>query len=131
MTENNETTVTLREVLAAARQNGFEHVRDSWFQQKWDVEKKEHFIDGACALGQAAINLGIEPYSLRNKRVKNEAGSRREPFLAIIRLNDNTEKGYNLNEIADNIEKRYADVLDVPVTVTKAEYPHVIRKGNE
>lgn len=47
-------TFTVREVYDALAKNGFEHLRENWFDG-WNNGKPV----GACVLGQGALNLGV------------------------------------------------------------------------
>lgn len=47
--------ITVRDVYNALKQNGFEHIRRDWTRA--DIEG---VITGACVLGQAALNLGVD-----------------------------------------------------------------------
>lgn len=50
-------TFTVKEVFEALAKDGFEHLRGNW-----TAEDIEGVTTGACALGQAAVNLGVYPY---------------------------------------------------------------------
>jgi hypothetical protein len=74
--------ITVAEFLDALEKNGYKHIRGSFVRETsklFGLIKEK----GACALGQAALNLGVYPVSLRDALNKlNYAGDN------IIRYND-------------------------------------------
>ena len=121
-----EKRFTLREFAEAIRKNGlpqqtggfffyedeFGDMRDSNFPST--LIRDEATIVGACAFGQALINLGIERPYLGNTIMG-------DIYEKIWKLNDIDH--YSLKQIADWIEKNYADSLDtLSFTVDEFDY---------
>ena len=95
--------ITVREFVEALKKNGYPKIRGQYIQ--YSINKGE--IVGACAYGQAAINLGIpnnpghllgrfSDYLLRSKKWRNNPPN-------IIYLNDGTDK--SVTEIGKIVEK--------------------------
>lgn len=64
---------TIGAILDALVENGFEHIRGTWFKYGEDAENGEKLIIGACVLGQAALNLSANDDSIQrvlNKYIK-------------------------------------------------------------
>jgi len=101
---------TVAGVARAIRKNGWEQAFNTW---------GDNSSGKACALGQAAKNLGLGDFELgaelsRALNVyKNADGVGLGDY--IINLNDN--KRLTLDKIARQIEKIWEDFLDEPVRV--------------
>ena len=53
--------ITFEDFLKALEENGFQHIRNSYYQMDPDGK-----VYAGCAIGQAAVNLGVQPSSLQN-----------------------------------------------------------------
>ena len=51
--------ITFEDFLKALEENGFQHIRNSYYQMDPDGK-----VYAGCAIGQAAVNLGVSPTSL-------------------------------------------------------------------
>lgn len=129
--------VTVAEFIDAIEQDGLEQAFNSYFiaeggdksiyVMKGSIGKYEEeiFIEykvgAACAVGQAAINLGLDPESL----VASSG------FLAyIFKLNDTLKMP--LKEIANKARKDFADKLDYIIRGKELDYTDkVIRKDTK
>jgi hypothetical protein len=118
------TRFTVREIVAAIRKNGAEKIKDYYYQYSNDVRLnrsltyvnrrgsvKTYPLQGGCAFGQAARNLGVEASILDESIGRLPEISLFDPVThqsrklnSVIRsLNDNTPM--TLQEIADYVEK--------------------------
>lgn len=66
-------TITGKDVFEAIKKNGYPHIRGQYGGTL-----------GACAIGQAALNLGVDPYRLDNALAMSKLGLSR----AIVHIND-------------------------------------------
>lgn len=81
-------TVTLRQVLEAIQKNGLPKIQKQYFMYN-DTDGK---ANGACAIGQAAINLNVSPASLRREFADLVIGDDYTDIMAqIVYDNDNTD----------------------------------------
>lgn len=96
--------VTLATVARAIRKNGWKQITGDY------VKRVNGKIVGACALGQAGLNLGVAGDDLeRALNVYNDLGH------AIIDWND--ENKWTLDQIAERIEKDWTPYLDEVIVV--------------
>lgn len=98
--------VTLATVARAIRKNGWKQVTGEF------IKKENGKVVGACALGQAALNLGVEGNDLLealNDFDENELGAQ------IIEWNDTNK--WTLAQIADRIEKDWTPYLNQVIEV--------------
>jgi hypothetical protein len=96
--------VTLATVARAIRKNGWAQVTGEF------VKKQNGKVVGACALGQAGLNLGVDGNNLVG--ALNEFDNLGE---AIIEWNDQNK--WTLAQIADRIEKDWTPYLDRVIEV--------------
>jgi hypothetical protein len=108
-------TVTYRDLFDAIEKNGLEQAVGSWFRTEdtdvndddlWLPKKSE--IKAACAVGQAALNLGVELHFLRENNLSGD----RNLIGTIEHWNDDEE--LTLQQIADKGRAEYAEYLDQP-----------------
>ncbi len=110
-------TFTIREFLDNMEKNGFPKAAGSYVRIDeltiWRALKDEEYgsISGACAFGQAALNLHV-PASVLDSTVSALSHSLAEN---IIKLNDKTET--SVPEIARIMKERYSYLLDENITV--------------
>ena len=95
--------VTVKQFIEAMRRNGYEHIKGEYI--RFEPLESKNPVAG-CAIGQAAINLGVYPEDLHTefRRLSDfaeEAGKEKAPN--IVSMNDND--GDSLNQIADVIEQ--------------------------
>lgn len=73
--------------------------------------KKDAEVFSACAIGQGALNLDIEPQQLDNALATAVPKIRRD----IVSLNDNT--GMSVSEIGRKMKEKYGDMLTITFEV--------------
>ena len=135
---------TLRQVVDAIRQNGLPQAYGTFFadRQEWNPAIDYRFKDlkpdtiHACALGQAAFNLDVDPTDLINEieeleDIEGEDGS--IVYVSgfandVINMNDTQHKG--LNQIAKYLEEEYGEVLD-STTLNLSRVPTKYRRFKE
>lgn len=96
--------VTVQDVVNAIRANGVRQARNEYV--RYD---KSGNVVSACAIGQAAINLGVDYASLYRALNHDDDGKPMGLGSKIISLNDTRRK--SLQEIADTIEALYPSLL--------------------
>lgn len=109
--------LTYRKLVEAMRKNGYRKVRGSYFKYKntdgrrgtWDSSRiyKDTALFGACAMGQAALNLDVDP----NELIQGIDYKIRE---RIFSLNDRT--GKTVPQIANIIEEEFASIMDKEIS---------------
>lgn len=119
-------TVTVREFIEAVRKNGFKQITGNLFQSRYPQNHIDEGnypppntkIIGACAYGQALINLGIDkPVDLSYGSIQGRI------YSGIWRLNDGFYGPiYNLQEIADKLENEFKDELDEILEFEEFDY---------
>jgi hypothetical protein len=78
--------ITIKQVIAAAKENGYEHTVSGWFNESGASPLKP--ITKACIMGQAALNLGVNHHELR-AAIDSIDKNRYTPLASrIIRKND-------------------------------------------
>ena len=88
--------ITVREIADAIEKNGYPHIKNNYITR----DKITYEVLGACALGQAALNLGVDVDVVDSL-----------PFaVEVISLND--DKGWSLKDIAHYLRESYASNLD-------------------
>lgn len=109
--------VTGKDIIEAMRKNGYKKIRGGLIRYKERADGSKGPIAGACAIGQAAINLGVPAMMLEIKLPVKV--SRR-----IINLNDNYRfaNAKTVPEIADIVEKEFPELLDQIFTLSKFKY---------
>ena len=137
-------TFTLRQVVDAIRQNGLPQAYGTFFADRQEYnpaidyrlrDLKPDTIH-ACALGQAAFNLDVDPTDLINEieeleDIEGEDGS--IVYVSgfandVINMNDTQHKG--LNQIAKYLEEEYGEVLD-STTINLRRTPTKYRRFKE
>jgi len=112
-------TFKVSEVIDAIEKNGYPKIKDVFIQKNPRVNilgfKYGSKITGACAIGQAALNLGVfyeDLYRGLNKIQKGFHGSLKG---RIVELNDYTEM--TIPEIAQQVREEFKDYLDAKIDV--------------
>ena len=129
-------TFTVQEVIDAIRKDGWKKAYGAyWKDSNGDYLGDEDFdfetidrsnIDSACALGQAALNLDVNPIYLEtalNSIPIKLSGYEYETSLGvdITRLNDNTRnEDLTLPQIADNLEAKLSTAIKNQTIVVKS-----------
>lgn len=113
-------TFKVREITAAIRKNGYPKIQGSYFSREAaDIHTRlaDRKVLGACAVGQASLNLNVSASNLDAGLRGITATDSMCKSLAsrIIRLNDYTD--WDMAQIADIVEAEYKDQLDTVVTV--------------
>ena len=102
--------VTTEQIIKAMEDNGYTHTRGSWFATHYDSRGKPVIV-GACIMGQAALNLGIEEVDVLT--ILNNAIAFDETRLTarglgniIMSMNDQIKAPYSkmLNKVKSNME---------------------------
>lgn len=115
-------TVTVEDIIAAAGKNGFTWTSGSWlnFVEDFDEEEKNPPITGACILGQAMLNLGVEQRSLYKALMSIPA--LHDDFYdhaaeEIIDYNDSTAKNFDqaFARLKEVLEPHKEEVFDIAV----------------
>lgn len=109
--------VTVGEFIDALERNGFRQARGVWI-----AFNKDDSVQRACAMGQAAINLGIDYEGLG---LRLDIPTRDNLFAGglsslIMRLNDS--KGLSCKAIAEEVRIKYAKKLNKKFTARVREY---------
>lgn len=122
---------TLGEIIDAMEKNGFPQITRQMVEYSEksltigsDYTGKPEVI-GACAMGQAALNLGVDPENLYqtirwyNSNKNNSEYPPQYPLLTLpIRVfNMNDQQGMSCADIAGKLRKEYADYLNVSLTI--------------
>ncbi len=105
-----EAYITIKDVLNAIRKNGYKKIQGSYYEyvesNRTNWERPYETATGACAFGQAALNLGMHNANDLDERVGHS--NINIDFIPINqhirRLNDMTEM--TLPEIADVVERQ-------------------------
>lgn len=133
-------TFTLGDVLDAIEKNGLPQSRGYFFRESVDedlgfgIEEKgidspsflSHYrgkIKSACAIGQAAVNLGIYP------KINTNDDTQLYEILSSIMIMNDTDN-YTFKEIADNLRTRYPDLLNAPLNAFKFDYSPFLEESN-
>lgn len=97
---------TVKDFLDMMEKNGYKKRRDSYI---FYDNKNAFKVIGACAFGQAALNMDIEPTRLMFsvEQISNEMCNE------IIKLNDHSAT--SVPDIARKMKEKYPDILDVPL----------------
>lgn len=123
--------VTIREVYEALALNGFRYVRGNWV-----VEDVKGVANGACILGQGALNLGVEPhtdlYSLESQ-LNNFSVPVDSPWhwfnsglaATIIHWNDRAKFSYDLHRHV-YLLRTYKQVLKMAYDVLSPHFDKTI-----
>lgn len=110
--KNYRKTITVADVADAIEENGIPQIVGH-FTHSVDGE-----VIGACAIGQAAINLGVHPKSLQYELDKLfNKGDYRALGGQIISWNDSNRYSYKV--IANKIRESFADSLNKELNPTK------------
>lgn len=103
---------TVKDVYDALEKNGFDYLRDQWFE--YDVHGN---AIGGCVLGQAALNLGV--YG-----TDEEDHSQIEPYVGLEAIEEAYEiqfKGRKVEEPDPELDYFDEDKNEVPNLVTNEE----------
>jgi hypothetical protein len=132
---------TVEQVFEALKQNGFEHLRENWFSRETGKQ-------GACVLGQAAINLNsVDPLLLRGdeevEEDKNFISNQLDRWayrgrkwrwntpqrlgLAQVIIHWNDERDYS--RVGDNpfALKTYEDVVQMAYDVLRPHFDKIVK----
>jgi hypothetical protein len=117
--KGNKKSVTVRDVLFAMLENGLPQARGTFWSRKKEAASNNFFGDviyegevgSACALGQAALNLGVSFGQINSGLYAISPDLRGD----IIDLNDNGKK--SIQEIFDVMKARYSDKFDLSFEV--------------
>jgi hypothetical protein len=105
-------TVKIRDILDAIEKNGYPQIRNVYLQTNASGQ-----VTGACAIGQGALNLETDHYTLTN--ALNEAHQKRRDLATlgrfIIWMNDKQKK--SIPEIVAAARERFAGDLDKTVYI--------------
>jgi hypothetical protein len=118
-------SVTIREVVEAINAAGYPQGFYHAIEWSHPTEEYEGTIVNACAIGQAALNLGVDPeflemYLYEVKSRKNSTFSLRE---FIVELND--EKKFDLPRIAKEVEVKFKAKLNEQFAVAVMDYSSI------
>jgi len=95
------TEITFRDFIEAMRKNGYQKTIGTYV--RYDGWGK---VYSACAYGQAALNLGVDPAELNEAISRGFMDGRKDGFPDILSLND------NLNVSVPNIAERLQEWAD-------------------
>lgn len=103
-------------VIDAIEKNGYPQAKSiyiEWEQGAPNTDKM--YVVGACAIGQAALNLGVPwtdlDYALDNIHLESGKGL----SAYIITLND--ENGLSCKEIAEQVRSDFPGILDLDIDI--------------
>jgi hypothetical protein len=113
LSEPETITLTVRQLLDAIEKNGLPQERGTFVRTSNTFEGWSSVL-GACAIGQAALNLGVDWYDLESGFAEVKTKGRRLLINSIIGRNDS--HGWSYKEIAEYYREKFADRLDEPVT---------------
>lgn len=118
-------SVTIEQVVGAIAAAGYPQGFYHAIEWSHPTEEYEGTIVNACAIGQAALNLGVDPEFLDSqlwdvKLRKNSQLSLRE---YIVDLND--EKKFDLARIAREIEAKFKAKLKDEFTVAVMDFTSI------
>ena len=116
--------VTIGQVLDAIEENGLPQITGQLYYREYDYTEKHYVYTGACAIGQAAINLGVDGDYLV---AALDDLSKAKQGLAhwVIRRND--ADGWDYKKIARHFRKVYKDRLNLEVEVEAKTY--IVKKN--
>lgn len=109
---------TLGDILDAVIANGLPKERGTYWNRgiDWKYEDEEFTIGSACAIGQAALNLGV-PYGVLDTvlgKISYRQGSQSLGH-SIIRTNDGSNK--SVPEIGEHYKRVYKNKLNLEYTL--------------
>ena len=112
--------LTLREITDAIEKNGLPQTKGMYWDSKhadWNAANRTwtYEVGAACAIGQAAINLGVDYDALTDFLLDIGRGNK-TLYHYITGKNDGVD-GLSLKEIADKIRKNHKAKLDTPQTI--------------
>jgi hypothetical protein len=108
---------TIRELADAIEKNGLPHAHGAFFKDEDNEDISIEYmakITSACALGQAAINLGVKPLLWRDASDYTQVFS----FHDVVELNEEAKD--SLAEIANYIRTEYP--LDIILEAEEFDY---------
>lgn len=132
-------TFTIGELFDAIEKNGVEKIVGHFFATE-QVDSAESYTDtpktftgkivGACAFGQAFLNLGVTPIRYGSawdwpEIDFDEQSLRNAISMEITNLNDSTDMPFK--EIADHLRKEYADYLNIKITAQEYDYSEYLK----
>lgn len=116
--EQRKKTVSLLDVIFAIRENGLPQARSKFWRNTNsrdtyidDEEFQEAEIESACAIGMAALNLGVDWMQLERELMNISIGDGNSVRDDIIGWNDSHMD--TLQEIFDKLKSKYPDKFDV------------------
>lgn len=118
------------QVIDAIEQNGYKQIRGSyitWEDSLYSPRDKDHVV-GACALGQAALNLGIGFTDIEGALNEVYLGSAGNLDEYIIELNDGA--GLTCKQIAAEIRARFPEILNYDVNLEVGNWYDVREKDS-
>lgn len=98
-------TFKLRDFIQALRLNGYTQRKNRMVHYNVDRGDKLR-IESACAFGQAALNLGVDPDMAYRNMDKGKIGE------YVMIHNDDYYGQYTCEQIADMVEQTFAEDLD-------------------
>jgi len=124
--------VTIKQIIEAMRKNGYKFTRGTFFRDAFsdypisDERRKDMEVvrfGSACAMGQAAANLGVNATELE-KRLGMVVAFANGPMMrvssAIVDMNDN--KDMLPAAIADILEENLKNIEDMAFILPVQEY---------
>jgi hypothetical protein len=105
---------TIREVLDAMEKNGYPKLTNGHYV-KWDKGQ----VVAACAIGQAALNLGVKPADLNETLYAPfvSYGNRFRQILDYYIPNQNDRSAKTVPQIAREFRELVKDHLDIVIEV--------------
>jgi hypothetical protein len=116
--------VTVQNIVEAIRLGGYTQGR--FHAIKWIGDKEfEGDIEDACAVGTAALNLGVDPYHLEAemKNIMLRKNSSTSMYIFIVEQNDG--KKLSLKDISVSIQVKFKAHLNTILEVPERDYSKV------
>lgn len=122
---------TLNDVLDAMEKNGYKKIKGEFIEYKEEISSDYPFpqltdkVIGACAIGQAALNLNKDPYDVDgivSGYLTNIGPGAFAIWQAIMVDNDRSNK--RIRTIARTARKNFKDIgidLDAPIVVVYSD----------
>lgn len=109
--------VTVGDIIDAMERNGFRQARGAWV-----VLNQDGSVRRACAMGQAAINLGIDYEGMGKKLNDVTRPNIYVEGLSNIIMELNDEIGLSCKAIAEKVRIKYAKKLNKKIKFRIREY---------
>lgn len=113
------------EIIDAIEQNGYKQIRGNYIKFVEGVlgnERGKENVLGACAIGQAALNLNVQWSSLEDALENIMIRQDMDLAATIIELNDSF--GLSCQKIAKEIREKYPEILDKEVDLVKNSWDY-------